>query len=518
MVYMISRQITIQTTSKIYSHLFKDIFFFFMMITTWSPVPDSDKPKIVDSLYDLCREDEKEKVREILQSIGDQNIINRIQTSTGSTCLHVACYYGHREVAQILLDHGALRSIRNLRYNLTPYEEAHTDSIRKLFLERRDLFSNNDYDYIEWSLVDDDLLDKRRRFREVIDVYKTYDNHTLVSKLVAEFIHYYLNEYLLNLSAGTVKSEDQVTPEQIKTLEVYFRGAIEEKDYLTYFIKAYTLTNGFHKVLNKHLALYILDYFDDSKVFLPTYRLVNCLAHIVTLLIYHPNLSQYEYRGLCYRGMRVTQNDLNQYKLNQHMLNRSFLSTSTDRGVAEMFAGKGQQSQMRFTPNRHCALQYSCLCRYSIKQSATAIDIQTLSTKPDEKEVLILPFTVFKVVAIKPNDLNNPTAPISIEIELEECEDPKDHPKPLENIKRTKQVKCCSIKELLLQLVLLFLLIITMILIVPKIKERFQSTEKPAKKERTPIVSSSGSSNMSQGNHISIISTQLKGVIQGTPS
>ncbi|UJR19749.1 hypothetical protein I4U23_022882 [Adineta vaga] len=409
------------------------------MISTFSSNTDAKEENISHLLYYLCKENEIEKVQNILLSIDNKNIINRIQTSTGSTCLHVACYYGHRDMVQILLDYGALRSTRNLRHNLTPYEEIHADDIKQLFVKQQELFSNNSYDYIEWSLVDDDLLGKRRRFRQVINLYKTYDNHNLISKLIAEFIHYYLNEYLLNLSNSTGNPEDRVTPEQIKTLEAYFKGAIEEKDYLTYFIKAYTLTNGFHKILNKHLALYILDYFDESKIFLPTYRLVNCLAHIVTLIIYHPNLSQYEYRGVCYRGMRVTQYDLNQYKVNQHMLNRSFLSTSSDRHVAAMFAGEGQQSKMRYTPKGDWALQYSCLCQYSIKQNATAIDINTLSTKPEEKEVLILPFTVFKVIDIKRNDLYNPTAPISIEIELEECEDPNDDFKQLKNMKETKQ-------------------------------------------------------------------------------
>ncbi|CAF1097406.1 unnamed protein product [Didymodactylos carnosus] len=323
-------------------------------------------------------------------SRNNKNIIKQIETSTDSTCLHVACYYGHRDMIEILLDYDALRSIRNLRYNFTSYEETHADNIKELF---------------------------RRRFRRVINLYKTYDNHTLVSKLIAEFIHYYLNEYLLNLSNATGNPEDRVTPEQIKTLEAYFKGVVEEKHFLTYFIKAYTLTNGFHKVLNKHLALYILDYFDESKIFLSTYRLVNCLAHIVTLLIYHSNLFQYEYRGLCYRGMRVTQYDLNQYKLNQHMAT----------------------IEMRYTLNGNCTLQYSCLCQYSITQHATAIDIQTLSMTPDEKEILILPFTVFKVVAIKRNDLYNPTALISIEIELEECKDPNDNLNQLKNMKKTKQ-------------------------------------------------------------------------------
>ncbi|CAF1259582.1 unnamed protein product, partial [Didymodactylos carnosus] len=42
----------------------------------------------------------------------------------GSTSLHVACYYGHKQLVQVLLDYGALPSVRNFRHNLTPYEEA----------------------------------------------------------------------------------------------------------------------------------------------------------------------------------------------------------------------------------------------------------------------------------------------------------------------------------------------------------------------------------------------------------
>ncbi|CAF4596147.1 unnamed protein product, partial [Rotaria sp. Silwood2] len=286
---------------------------------------------------------------------------------------------------------------------------------------------------IEWSVVGDDLLGKRREFRQAIDLYKTYDNHHLISKLLAEVIHYYLNEYLVNQINDNGNPEDHITRQQIETIEAYFKEAIEKQDYLTYFIKAYTLTNFFYKVLNKHLALYILQYFDETKYFSSNYRLVNCLVHIVTLLIYHPNLPQYQYQGLCYRGMRITQNDLDQYLSNQHILNRSFLSTSIDREVAEMFAGEGQQSKMRHTPKDHCALQYSCLCQYLIKQNSTAINIQSLSTRPDEKEILILPFAVFKVIAIKRNHLDNPTASISIEIELEECEDPYDNKNESEN-------------------------------------------------------------------------------------
>ncbi|CAF2761461.1 unnamed protein product [Rotaria sp. Silwood2] len=136
---------------------------------------------------------------------------------------------------------------------------------------------------------------------------------------------------------------------------------------------------------------------------------------------------------LCYCGMRITQYDLDQYLSNQHILNRSFLSASMNREVAEMFASEGQQSKMRHTPKDHRALQYSCLCKYLIKQNSTAINIQSLSTRPDEKEILILPFTVFKIIAIKQNYLDDPTASISVEIVLEEYENPNDNKNESEN-------------------------------------------------------------------------------------
>jgi hypothetical protein len=131
--------------------------------------------------------------------------------------------------------------------------------------------------------------------------------------------------------------------------------------------------------------------------------------------------------------MRITQNDIDQYQLNKHILNRAFLSTSIDRQVAEIFAGVGQQSQMRYTHQDYSPLQYSCVCQYLIKQKSTAIDIQNLSTRPDEKEILIIPFTVFKVIAIKYNYLDDSTASISIEIQLEECEDSNEDKNQLES-------------------------------------------------------------------------------------
>ncbi|CAF1408354.1 unnamed protein product [Didymodactylos carnosus] len=330
-----------------------------------SPEPDN-KESTIDILYDLCRENQVEKLQNLLTSVDNISILNTIQNLTGSTCLHVACYYGHKELVQVLLDYGALPSTKN-RHNLTAYEESSAEEIKQLFINKRIFYSETDYDHIQWSITGHDLIEKRREFLQTIYLYRTYNNrHPIISKLLAEVIHYYLNEHLKNMSP-TGNSEDRITEEQIKVIEDYFRKAIDEKDYMKYFIKAYTLTDYFHRILNKHLALYILQYFDQTKDFCSNYRLVNCLVHIVTLLKFHPDICRYQYKGVCYRGMRITENDLKPYQLNQHILNRSFLSSSIDYRVAKMFAGE--------------------------------------------------------VVNLKRNYIDDSQAAISVEIELEECED-----------------------------------------------------------------------------------------------
>ncbi|CAF1059567.1 unnamed protein product [Rotaria magnacalcarata] len=71
---------------------------------------------------------------------------------------------------------------------------------------------------------------------------------------------------------------------------------------------------------------------------------------------------------------------------------------------------------------------------------------RSVITKPDEKEILIISFTVFKVIKIKQNDLDDSTAPISIEIELEECEDPNDNKDESESGEtlRTLSISSCD--------------------------------------------------------------------------
>ncbi|CAF1590806.1 unnamed protein product [Rotaria magnacalcarata] len=327
----------------------------------------------------------------------------------GKISLHVASTnIGNNEVAQLLFTNDALKSFKDISYPLTPYDESRKKELNTLMENNSNLFhcpqEIPDCDYIEWSLIGKNLIEKRKQFREQIDLYKTYDNrHHLITKLVFEIINYYLNEYLIH-QEGFPRFE-------IENLKFYFKQAIREQNYLEYFIKAYSLTNNFYHVLNKHLALYILDYFDPSSS-QTEYRLINCLVHIVTLLVNHPDINKYTYRGTTYRGLSMTKKDLEKYTIGSHILNRTFVSTSFNRSVAQLFAGNSQQTSAKV----------SVLLKYITKQNKTAINIQHMSTMQDEQEVLILPFSVFQV---KDKIENNPnmSPPVLYEIDLEECED-----------------------------------------------------------------------------------------------
>lgn len=330
------------------------------------------------------------------------------------------------ETVQIFLTASSFQSFDNSSHQLTPYDVRRMNTLNRLFSEYLNLFHTqteileNDNDFIEWSVVGDNLIEKRRQFREQIDLYKTYTyQHHSITRLLIEIIDYYINEYLALEGSFTMKD--------IKKLEKYFQQAIKEKNYLKYFIKVYTLSHSFNKALNRHLALYILDYFDIySYSSLPKgYRLINCLIYIVTLLINHPDIQKYQHNGIVYRGLLMTQNALEHYSIGNHILNRSFVSTTKERMIAEIFAGSDRSEVSEQNLGNRGLKEVSVLLTYTIKQNQTAIDITHLSTIQDEEEILILPFSVFQVKN-RIEGCENMGSPMLTEIELEECADDEE--------------------------------------------------------------------------------------------
>ncbi|CAF1430977.1 unnamed protein product [Adineta ricciae] len=339
-------------------------------------------------------------------------------SSYGNVALRFASYNGYNEVAQFFLSNTAWRVLKNTSSQPALDFQSEVDEIRNLLTQTMNSPNSEqkipENDHIEWSLSGDNLINKAKEFRQQIDLYKTYSNHHhLITKLLIEIIEYYLKEYLVE--------QEKVSKNEINKLEFYFKQGIEQNNYLIYFIKAYTLTNSFHRILNKHLALYILHYFDSQAYssLKSKYRLINCLAHIVTLLTNHPDIHKYRYTGITYRGLLIKKDDLECYSIGNHILNRSFVSTSKDRSIAKLFAGSehlGNISDYRDLE------EIPVLLKYTTKQSQTSIDIEEISMIPSEEEVLILPFSVFQVKDRNEN-CRNVFSPMLVEIDLEECQD-----------------------------------------------------------------------------------------------
>jgi hypothetical protein len=104
-------------------------------------------------------------------------------------------------------------------------------------------------------------------------------------------------------------------------------------------------------------------------------------------------------------------NHLKSYSIGNCILNKSFVSTSKILKVAQFFADNRQMNDQLIP----------VLLKYTIKQNETAIDIEDLSVIPDEEEVLILPFSVFKIKN-RVEKCSHTSSTMLVEIDLEECQ------------------------------------------------------------------------------------------------
>ena len=128
--------------------------------------------------------------------------LNLSLLNNNDTLLHVASCRKNKEVVQIFLTNSAFKSVKNIPNQSTTYDNPKINEINKLLVADFDFFYVQkdipDNDYIEWSPFGDNLIKKRKAFREQIDLYKTYDNrHPSITQLLVEIIEYYINEYLV---------------------------------------------------------------------------------------------------------------------------------------------------------------------------------------------------------------------------------------------------------------------------------------------------------------------------------
>lgn len=378
---------------------------------TLSDTRKQSSPPLVSTFYYACREGNTVQVQLLLPTMSLDEI-NKIEPN-GSTALHVASYRGHHEIVKLLLEAGASRSIRNRNYSLTPFEEAPTEEIKRLFYRMNTTnnmtFNGGNDRYIGSSVHKEWMVESTQAAMWKINLYKCLK----IEQSFGEMITFLQQHYLVDHVFRAFQSERDK-----ENIEGLFRQAGIHQD-VKYVVKAYTAVSQFHEIVNAHLAEFLLRFFRWDCNTRHANTLEKSVGYLASIFIYHPDLRSLSYIGLTYRGMVLCRHDLSVYTVGKRLLNKSFLSTSTDRAVAEMFAGVGNSHNMRRNLNKDL-IQYIAICTYKIRNQNTALKIASISEVTFEQEVLIMPLCAFQVKSIKQH-LGDDSI-IHVEIELEECD------------------------------------------------------------------------------------------------
>lgn len=366
--------------------------------------------KPLSDFYLACRDGNIEVVENLLPLMSIEQI--NCYEPNGSTALHAASYHGHIEIVRLLLLAGASRCLKNLRFNLTPYEEARNNDIRRLYarvnLPTQARFVGSSLK-AEWSL----------------DTFYAAEWKTHLSSLLQPELSF--KEIILFLQENYIKDYVKLTPRELEKIILLFRCAYDHDDAI-FIVQAYTSATQFYRIVNNHLEQYLLKCFrfeNDQSI------IEQCVAHLASIFIHRSELKSWEFTGTVYRGLLLVQSDFELYTENKYLLNKTFLSTSTEREVALVYAGTGNITQMRKSVDKN-PLQFSALCIYKIKNPATALNISSISEIPCEREVLIMPLCAFHVQSVVKNVDDNDEA--QFVITLEECDDPAQLEK--QNIKK----------------------------------------------------------------------------------
>ncbi len=329
--------------------------------------------------YNACRNNDIELVKHYLETMSVEEI-NQMEPN-GSTALHVAAYRGYEKIVELLLMKGASYSTVN-KYNNTPFDEAKTDKIKQM-IRRRMNMTRFVSDSVEWIISTNDADYQAHEYMQILQKYGQ-DPHFY------QLIDYIKQNYI---------EKDLKDIRGIDEIKQYFDMAIKQKDPI-YLLKAYTAETDFYSILNVHLAQIQLESLNNQENL--------SRAYFIGILAHHLTLEKFSFTGTVYRGMIISNNDLKQYKKGTRILTKTFSSSSKLLDIATTFHTKKEDIMDRLP----------MLCIYEIRNRRTALDIENISLFQYEQEVLILPYSAFKIIDIKINKDNSP----AVEIKLKECE------------------------------------------------------------------------------------------------
>ena len=306
------------------------------------------------------------------------------------TALHIASRDGRHKIVQMLLEYGDSMLKRNYE-GVTPFDLAKSGKVKQVFVEHQRPLPCFKGKICEWNIAYRDPSMKSAQIRQYLR--RTHFTNQEFATAAGCYVRCYLS----------LEGYPQYKLEQLETIGYASPDA---------FIRAYTSSAGLYEIINRHLVTYAMAYIDSFFDITVPYSLIHYLLSVLASI-----LRAYTYRrsfkGCVFRGMLIQREDLDKYVMGSRILNAAFLSTSVSREVAEMFAGFHFSENSTSPDSSHI----HALCSYRIQNDATAVHIQQLSQFRDENEVLIFPFSAFRITGVEK------ISRTVVKIQLEECDE-----------------------------------------------------------------------------------------------
>ncbi|UJR10765.1 hypothetical protein I4U23_014953 [Adineta vaga] len=168
----------------------------------------------------------------------------------------------------------------------------------------------------------------------------------------------------------------------------YCLNEAKEKNNPLFLLIAYTLNSSFYQTINGRMAEG-----SPNKVYK---RLCSTWSGYYTgVLMKHPALHCYRWRGRTYRGFVTSREDAKaKYKVGVWLTNKAFQSSSKLKAVAGRFASQP----------RNVEDPVSVIISYDIRDERSGLDVENISKYPTEREVLMVPGCLFEVIKVEGDD------------------------------------------------------------------------------------------------------------------
>ncbi|CAF3456059.1 unnamed protein product [Rotaria sp. Silwood2] len=356
-------------------------------------------------LYEACLNDDLKTVETLLPTLTSEEI-NRVNSETGQTALHAACSSNNAAIVRLLLQNSfVFRTITN-RQGQIAFEElpAASEDIQLLFARPQ---GDNK---------------SPSRFLDTASPSIVYQIKQRIGDNLHQDYQYISapNDWLCGYENGASDA----------TESQFMNSIARAPSFLKYLLKQRTEREGRENLddllgrsLDRHSHKEALRLYDDfikkSRVdpLLTLYTLetplygvlqTNANAYTALLFLHLSELSERAFTGRAYRGGSMTSQDIDAYRWAAQpqrddfvLETRTIQSTSKKKSVAQNFAniGMNRTGTVRFPVL--LTFHFPTKCPTAINLTRINDQLPPLSSFTGEEEVLLLPFTLFKVNSIE---------------------------------------------------------------------------------------------------------------------